>query len=111
MVTDSSKLPRETYYACPHCMLKLELLLDDNRSHSPSHVHVGTVDEETLLAQFEIGDRKRRFGEAVSSPHTTRPSKTCNHFFGYLRSLPENADIPDECSVCPNIVRCYIKRE
>lgn len=110
MVTDYSKLPRETYYACPHCMLRLELLLEGSRRDGLGHVHVKAVDDEALL-QFEVGDRNRGMGEAVSSPQATRPSKSCKHFLGYLRCLPEADGIPDECAVCPNIVQCYIKRE
>ncbi len=30
----------------------------------------------------------------------------CNHQFGYLRTLPRNASIPDECFSCNRIVKC-----
>lgn len=107
MVTDYSRLPRETYYACPHCMLRLELSLDEGLGH----VHVNAVDDGSLLSLLEAGDKDRRLGEPVSSPLATRPSKSCRHFLGYLRGLPEGAGIPDECAVCPSIMHCYMKRE
>jgi len=112
MVTDYSKLPRETYYACPHCMLRLEMLLEGGGGDHLGHVHIKAIEEEeTLFSQLGAMDKNRTSGEAVSSPQATRPSKSCRHFLGYLRSRPEELDIPDECAVCPNIMQCYIKRE
>ncbi|MFQ6068223.1 MAG: hypothetical protein ACE5KD_01640 [Candidatus Bathyarchaeia archaeon] len=73
-------------------------------------VHVKAI-EDTLLSELEAADWSKRLGEPVSSPQATRPSKTCKHFLGFLRSLPEGMGIPDECAVCPNIVQCYIKKE
>ncbi|MCW4052789.1 MAG: hypothetical protein NWE78_06250 [Candidatus Bathyarchaeota archaeon] len=110
MVTDSSKLPRETYYACPHCMLRLQLILDANSQGSESgNVHVQAM-EGTLLTHIKSSP-KGAFAEAVSSPYATRPSKRCRHFFGYLRGRPHGIDLPDECAVCSNIVQCYSKNE
>jgi len=34
--------------------------------------------------------------------------RDCFHQFGYLRTLPKNAPIPDECFGCPKIVECLI---
>ena len=107
IVTDYSKLPRETHYACPHCMLKLELLLEGGAKDNFGHVHLRAVEDERL----EIGDKGKRMGEPVSSAVASRPSKACRHFLGYLRCLPLGANIPDECAVCPSIVKCYIKKE
>lgn len=111
LVTDSSKLPRETYYACPHCLLKLELLLDEDGHDGLGHVHVKAVDDGLLTPRLEGREGERGFGEAVSSPQASRPCKSCRHFLGYLRGLPEGTDIPDECAVCPSIVQCYVRRE
>ena len=30
----------------------------------------------------------------------------CQHYFGYLKKLPKNASIPDECLTCPKITQC-----
>ncbi|HKZ94379.1 MAG TPA: hypothetical protein VJ249_07355 [Candidatus Bathyarchaeia archaeon] len=32
--------------------------------------------------------------------------KKCSHFFGYVKTLPKNMPIPDECLWCPSIVDC-----
>jgi len=34
-----------------------------------------------------------------------RPSE-CTHFFGYIKRLPKNAPIPDECIGCAQLVKC-----
>ncbi|UCH31084.1 MAG: hypothetical protein JSV05_06125 [Candidatus Bathyarchaeota archaeon] len=112
MVTDHSKLPRETYYACPHCMLRLKLSLNDAGGSDLKHVQAKAMsDFEGFIAEFNVSRKNSRLGEAVSSVQATRPSKSCRHFLGYLRCLPLNAAIPDECAVCSNLVQCYIKRE
>jgi hypothetical protein len=111
LVTDCSKLPRETHYACPHCLLRLELSLESGGGDGLGHVRVKAVDEDLLLSGLEGGGGSRGFGEAVSSNRASRPSKSCKHFLGYLRSLPEGTGIPDECAVCPKIMQCYIRRE
>ena len=38
----------------------------------------------------------------------TRPSE-CSHFFGYLKKIPKNSTIPDDCFVCPKMVECLLK--
>jgi len=38
-------------------------------------------------------------------------SQNCPHFFGYVRSLPKNTPIPDECLGCPWIVQCLTHAE
>jgi hypothetical protein len=30
----------------------------------------------------------------------------CTHFFGYLRKLPKNTSMPDDCFGCPKMVEC-----
>jgi len=85
VLTDTSQLVRETYYACPHCRSKIEIVVED-----PSHPRLVSVED-----MFYIGQRA--------------PAQ-CSHYFGYLRDQPENADIPDQCAVCPKVMQCFIKR-
>jgi len=33
-------------------------------------------------------------------------SEACPYFFGYLRSLPRNDSIPDECLICIKVMQC-----
>jgi len=47
--------------------------------------------------------------EATSNPVDVAPAN-CKHYFGYLKFLDENAEIPDECAVCPQAMRCFVKK-
>ena len=38
-----------------------------------------------------------------------RPSG-CPHFFGYLKTVPKNTRIPDECFGCPKLMECFLRR-
>jgi hypothetical protein len=112
LVTDGSRLPRQTFYACPHCMLRLELSFDNN--HDGGHVHVRAVEEQEMLEKLNGADGFRQaqsLGEGVSSMTASRPSKSCRHFLGFLRESPDLKTIPDDCAVCPLIVQCYVSRE
>lgn len=60
VLTDLSRKPTETYYACPYCFSKVKI--------------------------------------AVKTE--------CQHYFGYLKKLPKNASIPDECLTCERITQC-----
>jgi DNA-directed RNA polymerase subunit RPC12/RpoP len=81
MLTDSSKIPRETYYACPHCLSKVDVAVDN--------------EENTHEFSVKIPERKEM----------TRPIE-CPHHFGYLKNHPKNSSIPDECFACANLIQC-----
>ncbi len=42
---------------------------------------------------------------------TQESAKKCSHFFGYVRTLPKNTPIPDECLWCPSIVDCLTQEQ
>ena len=44
----------------------------------------------------------KRSGEKSS----IESQRKCSHFFGYVKTLPKNTPIPDECLWCPSIVDC-----
>ncbi len=39
----------------------------------------------------------------------SRASSECAHHFGYLRTLPRNTPIPDECFGCTRIMECFMQ--
>jgi len=84
-LTDESKLPRETYYACPHCYSKLEIFVDDSKSMKLVSV------------------------EKSSNPGEIKPPH-CQHYFGFLKGVNGQTPLPDECSTCPKIMQCLVKR-
>jgi len=85
LVTDTSQLVRETYYACPHCRSKVEIVMED-----PTHPRLVSVEDVFYIGQMA-------------------PAK-CPHYFGYLRDQPDNTNIPDACAVCPKVMQCFIKK-
>lgn len=85
VLTDKTKIVRETYYACPHCRSRIEIATEDP-------IHPKLIQVETL---FNVGQRE--------------PAR-CKHNFGYLGELPDNADLPDECAVCPKVMQCFVRR-
>lgn len=85
VLTDFSKMPRETYYACPHCLTKVDVAVKDSKLDS---VSVGT-----------------------SSNPMGKPPAECAFHFGYLKSLPKEASVPDGCLTCPKLLQCFVKKE
>jgi len=48
---------------------------------------------------------ERQVPTAPQKQPQERPSG-CQHFFGYLRNMPKNTLIPDECLGCSKMVEC-----
>jgi len=85
MLTDFSSTPRETYYACPHCLTKVEVVSEDSKLDSVS---------------IEISE----------NPLEKTPTE-CPHRLGYLKTLPKEVAIPDECLTCSKLLQCFAKKE
>lgn len=83
VLTDSSMVPRESYYACPHCNSKVNILVE-----GMSIVRV----------------------KATEYPKVFESPAKCAHYFGFLNSIAKDASIPDECLVCPKVLQCGVKR-
>lgn len=85
VLTDSSTIPRQTYYACPYCMSKIDVIVEDVKI---------------------VGVKPTEYPKVFDSP------AKCVHYFGFLNTLlPKDAAIPDECLVCPKILQCSVKRQ
>jgi len=84
MLTDTTKLLRETYYACPHCHCKLDMSVDKASGD--------VISIKATLAPVEIAPAN------------------CKHYFGYLKALDQNAEIPDECAVCSKVMQCFVRK-
>jgi len=46
---------------------------------------------------------------APKTPTNNSSKRDCLHEFGYLRTLPKNAPIPDECLGCQRVVECLVE--
>jgi len=49
--------------------------------------------------------------EKVSSKKQSKDFQECVHHFGYLRNLPKNTPVPEECFGCPKVMRCLFPNE
>jgi uncharacterized Zn-finger protein len=83
VLTDSSSMPRQTYYACPYCMSKLDIIVENLKL---------------------VGVKTTEYPKVFDSP------AKCAHYYGFLTALPKDAPIPDECLICPKVLQCNIKR-
>jgi hypothetical protein len=84
VVTDASVIPRETHYACPHCMSKLEI-----QTHDMKIVGIKAMEYPTVFDS---------------------PAK-CAHFNGGLGgSFPSGAML-DDCLVCPKAMQCNARKK
>jgi len=85
MLIDSSKMPRETYYACPHCHSPLDIIVRNERG----------------LESVSV--------KASKSAKEVAP-QGCPYDLGHLRTLPKNAPLPDRCLACLAIIKCVCKK-
>ncbi|MEM2119280.1 MAG: hypothetical protein QW840_04065 [Candidatus Bathyarchaeia archaeon] len=84
VLTDTSSTLRQTYYACPHCMSKLDIIVEN----------------------LKIVDVKpAEYPKVFDSP------AKCARYFGFLNTLPKNGAIPDECLVCPKVLQCTARKQ
>lgn len=49
--------------------------------------------------------------EKLSETQPSTDSEKCLHNFGYLKNLPKNTSVPDECYGCPKLMRCLFPNE
>jgi len=83
IMTDSSTIPRENYYACPYCNSKIDI-----------------ITEEMKIVQVKATE----YPKVLDSP------AKCAHYIGFLNSIPEDATIPDDCLICPKVLQCGLRK-
>jgi len=80
VLTDRSSIPRSSYYACPFCMSKIDIVTENMR----------VVDVKPVEYPPTVFDS---------------PAK-CAHFSGLISVGP----LPDECLVCPKVLQCDARK-
>ena len=83
MLTDATKIPRDTYYACPHCKTQIDVL----------------VEGRSLFSIERHGNGKEA------------PPMGCPFHYGYLSELKQMSKdfpTPKECLACPQITDCLL---
>ncbi len=85
ILTDQSAIPRKTYYACPYCQSKIDILVDGMKV---------------------VGVKATEFSKVVLDS----PAK-CPLHFQFLSTTPTDAPVPDECLACPKVLQCDIRKK
>ncbi len=83
VMTDSSNVLRSSFYACPHCMSRLDITMDGMK-----------------IKEIKPVDYPKVFDS---------PAK-CVHFFGFLHAFPSDVSLPDDCLTCPKVLQCNVRR-
>jgi hypothetical protein len=81
MITDDSVIPRQTHYACPFCMSKLDLAAENSKV---------------------ISVRATEYPMVFDSP------AKCAHFSGLLNTPSGSTD---ECLICPKVLQCNNRKK
>jgi len=75
--------------------------------------HRGKAVVESQLTPSSLGETSEKLETRVRSKSKERNTKQsplgftkCIHDFGFLRNLPQNTPVPDECFGCPTVMRC-----
>ena len=134
LITDSSRIPRETHYACPHCMSNLDIVTKDskvigvNAAERPNDFNLhekstrvnAQKDEINIV---EITSNKKSGGTGsdyempfrVSERRETAKEKAeqssefkCSYHFGYLSEKNKNEIVPETCFECPRSIDCML---
>ena len=166
-LTDLSKTPPESYQACPHCSMSLQISpsfgatenlelvgapsasppVKDFKKPSvrPHHIQRENMPEKrrvvrevtastfqsniskspeeptapqqpkasapTLNVPKEAPSKPRETSKKQQEKDVSERPRACSHYFGYVKTLPKNTSIPDECLWCPWIVKCLTGAE
>ena len=86
IVNENSTDPADFYYACSHCLYKLD----------PTTTKLFKKEEIVIEEKTET---KRK------QPEREIPTE-CPKHFGYLLIGLKNAPIPEECFICPKMLDC-----
>jgi len=62
-----------------------------------------SVEDKKMEAPIE---RKRTLEERIQESPKTKTAPKCKHQLGYLRTLPKDTPIPDECLSCDRVIEC-----
>lgn len=68
-------------------------------------LNLESTDEGNLELEAPIREERVHEGR-IEKDSKKEPTPECKHRLGYLRTLPKNASIPDECLGCDRIIEC-----
>jgi len=90
-----------------------------SQTNTPSSEKLTSLQQQSQPKSWvqTFGPRKETPSEPTETPKKQDEKKptdiprSCVHYLGYVRTLPKNTPIPDECLWCPLIVRCLTGAE
>jgi len=85
-------------------LVLLLLFISQKRSQPVAEPRLNADHHEKFLGEPEV-----TVETAIKKPLKKQPAEgfqKCVHQFGYLRNMPKNTSIPDECFGCPKVLRC-----
>jgi len=90
-------------------LVLLLLFITQKRSQSVAEPRLSADHQERLFG----GPKKMEETAAEDSmkKQSAKGFQKCVHQFGYLRNMPKNTPIPDECFGCPKVLRCMFPNE
>ena len=79
------------------------------KPHTPTSEVKSQVEETQPFRENQKAASKTLKSKSYAAKSQTGLQK-CVHSFGYLRSLPKNTSVPDECFGCPKIMQCLFQK-
>jgi hypothetical protein len=63
-----------------------------------------------LTEKVEVSESSKEELPMAPSKNTEGKPSECPHYFGYLRAVPKNSAMPEECFCCPKIMDCFYSK-
>ena len=83
-MTEHEGFPRRSFYACPHCQSKIDLIIEDMKVIDIKPIEYPTVFES--------------------------PAK-CAYYSGFLNAVSRDMALPEDCLVCPKVLQCTVRKQ
>ena len=84
-------------------------VLSDRRSRATTVKD--THDNKENISRKSNLETKNNKEKKPSDKLTPTNFQKCVHRFGYLKNLPQNTPVPDECFGCPEVMRCLFPND
>jgi hypothetical protein len=84
------------------------LFITRRRNQSAAEPRLNMDEQGKPLEERQIEETA---AEKLLKKQSAEGFQKCIHQFGYLRSMPKNAPIPDECFGCPKVLRCMFPNQ
>jgi hypothetical protein len=97
--------PEGPFDACPYCLT--EINMEDEPVATPDEPE--TFEEEAAEAETEV-EKEETTTPTEKHIEISEPPSECQHHIGYLSEKSSKEQIPDECMMCKDIVKCMLKK-